>query len=230
MREFCGTFCCKAKFFRKNAVIIDFEQLVANYSNVETVADATVKQKLGDLKTKLQTAKGNVTDADTAFKAAEKAKEATEAAITTTQGALTAAQTALDGGVNDAAAIDIRVYLAENWDEYWTMDPDTDATTDVDFYLDKILKAGETSNKLIDSVEMAPDMGARDYKDLTFDLNVGLDSVQVTYDADQRGYTTETVDSDPDFAGMAATVDEPLTEGSTVTWTDNAGVPAPAAP
>ena len=64
----------------------------------------------------------------------------------------------------------------------------------------------------------------------SFDLNVGLDSVQVTYDADQRGYTTETVDSDPDFAGMAATVVEPLTEGSTVTWADNAGVPAPANP
>ena len=208
----------------------NFEQLVANYSNAETVVDPTVKQKLGDLKDNLTAAQGDVTDAQTAFSAAQAAKTAADQAVTTTNTTLTNAQTALNAGVNDAAAIDIRVYLAEDWEDYWTMDPDTDATKNVDFYLDKILLAGETSNKLIDSVEMAPDMGARDYKDLTFDLNVGLDSVQVTYDANQRGYTTETVDADADFAGMKATVDAPLTEGSTVTWTDVTGVPAPATP
>ena len=73
-------------------------------------------------------------------------------------------------------------------------------------------------------------MSAKDYKNLTFDLNIGLDSIQVAYDADQRGYTTETVDAEANFAGMKATVDAPLTKGSTVTWTDNAGVPAPATP
>ena len=50
-------------------------------------------------------------------------------------------------------------------------------------------------------------------------MNVGLDSVQVTYDANQRGYTTETVDADANFAGMKARIDDPMTEGSAVEWT-----------
>ena len=196
----------------------NFEQLVANYSNAETVADTTVKQKLGDLKAKLTDAQGDVTDAQTAFSAAQAAKTAADQAVTTANTTLTNAQTALNAGVNDAAAIDIRVYLAEDWEDYWTMDPDTDATKNVDFYLDKILLAGETSNKLIDSVEMAPDMGARDYKDLTFDLNVGLDSVQVTYDADQRNYSTEAVNADDTFQLDVVTPTTIPDNTTTLTW------------
>ena len=47
-------------------------------------------------------------------------------AVTAAQTSLSNAQTAFDGGMTDAAAIDIRVYLAEDWADNWTMDPDTD--------------------------------------------------------------------------------------------------------
>jgi len=118
------------------------------------------------------------------------------------------------------------IKLVEDWDAYWTMDPDTDKTTNVDFYLNKVLEAGETSHKLIDSVEFDKEVAAGSYKDLTFDLNVGLDSIQVTYDENQRGYTTDAVKADPNFAGMSAAVTAADENGNNVTWTDNAGVPA----
>ena len=110
----------------------------------------------------MDAAKGTKDTAQEAFQAAEDAKAAAAQAVTATNNALTNAQTALDGGITDAAAIDIRVYLAENWEDNWTMDPDTNNTKNVEFYLNKILLAGETSNKLIDGVEMASDMSARD--------------------------------------------------------------------
>ena len=139
------------------------------------------------------------------------------------------AYTAWDNGLAATSTISLKVYLDENWDDNWTMDPDTDGTTDVDFYLNKILTAGETSAKLIDGVELDKTVGSKDYKNLTFDLNVGLDSIQVTYDENQRGYTTDAVNNDANFAGMTASVDAPLTEGSSVTWTNVANVPAAAA-
>ena len=164
---------------------------------------------------------------------AKTAKENADKAVTdkkTTLDQATAAYESADGDLVATSTINIKVYLDQNWKDYWEMDPDTDNTTNVDFYLKKILEAGETSHKLIDGVELDPNMSAKDYKNLTFDLNIGLDSIQVAYDADQRGYTTETVDAEANFAGMKATVDAPLTKGSTVTWTENAGVPAPATP
>ena len=45
---------------------------------------------------------------------------------------------------------------------------------------------------------MRKDVDSRDYKDLTFDLNVALDSAQVTYADNQRDITTDAV-VDPTF-------------------------------
>ena len=155
-----------------------------------------------------------------------------EAAINDVDGykdKLAAAKNAYDAAKQSASngkTLKFYINLDDNWDQYWTMDPDTNGTTDVDFYLNKVLEAGETSHKLIDSVEFDKDVAAGAYKELTFDLNVGLDSIQVTYDENQRGYTTDAVNADANFAGMKAAVTAADANGNNVTWTDVAGVPA----
>jgi hypothetical protein len=196
----------------------DFTQLSANYANTET--PATEPQKLSDLAAKLEAADTAKKTADGAFETAKTNKINAATAVTAAEGVLNAAKKAVtDFGDGDPNTIKLRVNLDKDYASYWEMDPDTNNTENVDFYLKKILTAGETSHKLIDSVEMDSSMTSKSYKDLTFDLNVGLDSVQVTYDANQRGYTTETVDADANFAGMKARIDDPMTEGSAVEWT-----------
>jgi len=77
------------------------------------------------------------------------------------------------------STIKLLVNLANDYAAYWTIEP-ADATNagsqDVDFYLNRILAAGETSHKLIDSITFADTVTANAYKNLTFDLNVGLDA------------------------------------------------------
>ena len=219
---------------RKVADEKDFTQLTADPSgDPQKLGDSTSTVASTDLKGKMLKAADDLATAQGLYDNAKTAKENADKAVTdkkTTLDQATAAYESADGDLVATSTINIKVYLDQNWKDYWEMDPDTDNTTNVDFYLKKILEAGETSHKLIDGVELDPNMSAKDYKNLTFDLNIGLDSIQVAYDADQRGYTTETVDAEANFAGMKATVDAPLTKGSTVTWTDNAGVPAPATP
>ena len=118
-----------------------------------------------------------------------------------------------NAGSNAVTDIKMYVNLAEDYDNDWKFDTRTDKTEAADFYLKKVLKAGETSGKLVDSVYFDENVNANAYKNLTFDLNVGLDSIQVTYDANQSGYTTEAVNADPNFK-MTASV-----TGDTVSWT-----------
>lgn len=113
------------------------------------------------------------------------------------------AQAAYDGATSSLrSTIKIKVVLDKDAEDYWTIDPaDLPTSNDVDFYYNYVLEAGETSHKLIDYVVLDDSVTSTDYKDLVFDLNVGLDSVQVTYDADQRNYTSEAVNAaDATFA------------------------------
>ena len=61
-------------------------------------------------------------------------------------------------------------------------------------------------------------LSPRDYKDLTFDLNVGLDSIQVTYDANQRDYTADAVNAANETFKMDVTNAAPLTSDTVLTW------------
>ena len=186
------------------------------------------KQTLGALQTALGDASSGATkakaDAQTAYDEAKDALEAdtgyaaftaaqtdyldAQAAVADAQAAVNAAATGssieidvvLDAGVNAAT------------DPTWTVDTSTVNTTAVDFYLNQVLDAGDTSPKLIDKVVMRDSVDSRDYKDLTFDLNVALKSAQVTYADDQRTYTTDAVVA-PDFK-MTPTV----TDNEDVTW------------
>jgi len=150
------------------------------------------------------------------------AKEAMEAA----ESNMNSKKTAWDDAVAGASPVNIIINLADDASKMgWTYDaqnigtvnPDTGKGNEANFYLNKVLKAGETSAKLIDSVYLDKDTQPKAYKNLVFDLNVGMDSIQVTYDADQREYATDAVNSDPNFEMTAAT-----TAGSdAVTWTND---------
>jgi len=107
----------------------------------------------------------------------------------------------------------IYVNLAENYETNWTFDNSTSGTETASFYLNKVLDAGETSGQLIDSVMLADTVTAGAYKDMTFDLNVGLDSAQITYADDQTTVLPSAVQA-PAF-GMNATV---AANNSDVTW------------
>jgi hypothetical protein len=91
---------------------------------------------------------------------------------------------------NDAATATTPAY---NWEDAWTFDESTNNSKKAGFYYNKVLEPGATTEKLVDSVELADTVKATDYKDLTFDLNVAMDSAQVTYEDDQKTYTAKAV-------------------------------------
>lgn len=86
------------------------------------------------------------------------------------------------------------VKLADDWATNWTYVPGTVTNGTGYFYYNYTLEGGKTSEKLVDSVKLADTMTAANYYELTYDLNVLLDSVQVT--KDEQG--NETSDAVPD--------------------------------
>lgn len=120
--------------------------------------------------------------------------------------------------------IKIYVNLAEDYADYWQYAGDTDqtgteSTTKAEFYYKYILEPGETSHKLVDSVTLADSVTAEDYKNLTFDLDVTLDSAQITYAGDQRTITTDAVDGNSDaFVLKVDEADKPLAFDQAFDW------------
>ena len=115
--------------------------------------------------------------------------------------------------LDEGSAIKFFINLADDYATNWTFDRTTDNLQTASFYYNKILEAGETSDKLIDSVTLADTVTAKDYKELTFDVNVALDSAQVTYADDQKTYTATAV-QDP-FKMKVASIEN----NEDVTWT-----------
>ncbi len=126
--------------------------------------------------------------------------------------------------INDAAEpsiavsyedeIKINIRLASGWSTNWTWNEAEKA-----FYYKNTLKAGVTSEMLIDSVELDESVEGGEYKAFDYFLKVMLDSVQTT--VDETG--NETADAVPDTWGMQPTVT--LTDGkiSAIDWS----VPTP---
>ena len=118
--------------------------------------------------------------------------------------------------LNASSKITIYVNLDANYANAWQMDENTDKSQNVSFYLKSILEGGKTTAKLIDSVTFADTVSAKDYKDLTFDLNVGLDSAQITYAEDQRTIKTDATAGDAFRLKPALTT--PTDINTEVTW------------
>ena len=80
-----------------------------------------------------------------------------------------------------------------------TITKEPDGKTDTaSFYYTSILGGGETTAKLIDSVELDKNVTQDMFKYFDFDLNVDLNSVQVTFD--QNGnYSTDAVIAENGF-------------------------------
>ncbi len=84
------------------------------------------------------------------------------------------------------------VKLADNWSTYWTYVEETDVTdknvirdknnTVGYFYYNYRLPAGKTSERLIDSVKLGSAVTNIAFADLVYDLNIHLDSIQITRD------------------------------------------------
>lgn len=87
----------------------------------------------------------------------------------------------------DAASTDDNIVIALELDSAnksnWTYKQDlTGDTTNVDgyFYYNKLLAAGANTGNLITAATLDNSVQAGAYRDLTYDLTVGLDSVQMT--------------------------------------------------
>lgn len=114
----------------------------------------------------------------------------------------------------------ITIYVNLDADEAtnWTLDTTalTNDSTVASFYLNQILAAGATTPKLVDSVELADTVTQAAYKNMTFDLNIGLDSAQITYSDDQKTVLNSAVQA-PAF-GMTPTLTTPTSDTSALTW------------
>ena len=87
------------------------------------------------------------------------------------------------------------------------------------FYYTGILQGGESSAKLIDNVVLDKDTKQDAYKFFDFDLNVHLDSAQITYADDQTTLTTEAVDAEATaFESRQANLTDPTDIETAVLW------------
>ena len=71
--------------------------------------------------------------------------------------------------------------------------------TEANFYYTSILGSGETTEILVDSVELSGDTKNIAFKDFDFDLNVTVDSSQVVISEDGNSYETDAVIANDSF-------------------------------
>ncbi|WP_303824521.1 BsaA family SipW-dependent biofilm matrix protein [Ruminococcus flavefaciens] len=155
-------------------------------------------------------------------------------ALNAYNGALTAYNDALKA-YNDAAAAyqaalsndnDLVIYInlsadvvtSGNATDKWQLLPIPDGDDTVaHFYYTSILQGSETSAKLIDSVELADTVTQDTYKSFDFDLNINLDSAQITYAEDQSTILTDAV-AGTAFENRNANLTKPTSLDTPVLW------------
>lgn len=213
----------------------DFVQLVANYPDPST---ETTPQTVAALKDALDSAEDaknsaenaytsansqDIRDARTAVETKQVAYDVAEAEYNTAKANRLVAQRAH----NDASAdsnIQFDIVLAQDAEDNWEY-KNQNGTTDykkADFYYKHILEDGETSEKLVDYVAFLDTVTAKDYKDLTFDINVELKSAQVTYADNQTTPTAVAVQgnaTDFQLTVEDANITAGTPDGYDVAWT-----------
>lgn len=163
------------------------------------------------LKSQAATAKKDELDA---------AKTAANTAMTTALGKMTAAETAMNAANATDGILKIYIKLADSVNttgtaQAWQMFPTTVANDTAVFYYKGILEGGETSAKLIDSVELDKSADQKMYKYFDFDLNVALKSAQITYADDNKTILATATPSELDAVATLGTVTDIDTE---ITW------------
>ena len=91
------------------------------------------------------------------------------------------------------------------------------------FYYTGMLEGGETSSKLIDGIYLDKRVTQDMYKNFDFDLNVDLDSVQVTQDENGRYVATSAndhfgADDDADIDGANVVIKTPTNVNTPLVW------------
>ena len=192
-----------------------------------TTGTSNAAQKLSTLRDAVTTANSDLTAPTSTYTTTQETLKNAAERLTKAETALNAAQNAVD---NNAAAADdsyikFKIYLEDEDSRLnWTselMDGETSADKTAAFYYDYILDPGATSYKLIDAVELSNEVKSKDYKDLTFDLDVKLDSAQITYADDQKTVTATAVEANSDTFKLK--LGDPITDAQgKLTWGERA--------
>ena len=106
--------------------------------------------------------------------------------------------TATYGTGDEAISIDVALANIGTTGETWTAKEATDKTTT--FYYNNDLEAGDSSAKLVDSVTLSPNTKNEAFLAFDFDLNVFLESVQVTIGENGNEKTTPVEGANGAFA------------------------------
>lgn len=132
-------------------------------------------------------------------------------------------------------AIGINVNLANIGDtgETWTVikDDDSNPTQKTTFYYNNDVEAGDTTTKLVDSVALSEDTNNGAYLAFDFDLNVFLESVQVTIGENGNEKTTPVEDggtfATPPTGGVGAyATAQDVAEIADIAWNWSAHTPS----
>ncbi len=220
----------------------NYDAAVATLNTLNAQANS-LKQELKSLGSTIQT---NVAALNAAIEDRETDKDNAsgtgtvgyDAAKTAYESALAAYNTALKN-YNDARAAyeaadntdtNIKIYINLSDDvvttgntaaDKWQLIPIVAGNSDDDkvahFYYTGILEGGESSAKLIDSIELDKDTKQDAYKSFDFDLNVHLDSAQIAYEDDQKTIKTDSV-TGPAFENRAASLTTPTSLDTPVLW------------
>jgi alternate signal-mediated exported protein len=223
----------------------NYDSAKAAYDTAKAAADgydaqvANYKAQLDSLKAAIQADRVALSDAIDDRDAADpegagNTSSDYTAALNAYNGALTAYNDALKA-YNDAAAAyqaalgndnDLVIYInlsddvvtSGNATDKWQLLPIPDGDDTVaHFYYTSILQGSETSAKLIDSVELADTVTQDTYKSFDFDLNINLDSAQITYAEDQSTILTDAV-AGTAFENRNANLTQPTSLDTPVLW------------
>ncbi len=165
-------------------------KLVALAATINTNVMA-LNTAIGERDTNADTAAGNGT-APNDYNAKETAYENALAAYNDALKAYNDARAEYEAAEHEGHDIKIYINLSDDVvttgntaKDKWQLIPIVAGNAEADevahFYYTGILESGESSSKLIDSVVLADDVTQDAYKYFDFDLNISLDSVQVTY-------------------------------------------------
>lgn len=104
--------------------------------------------------------------------------------------------------------------------EQWTVISTAGTPNDYKFYYNNDVEEGATTSKLVDSVELDNSVTQNAYVAFDFDLNVNMDSVQVTYDDNGMEDISAAKSSWAQInkTGTAATYDSGSSEIKSITW------------
>lgn len=118
------------------------------------------------------------------------------------------------GTVDTKDDIVVNINLVDGWDDNWSYD-----TEEKVFYYNNTVKAGETSGKLIDSLELDDSVSNEAYHSLEYNLKITADSVQVVTDESGK-QTAEAVTAEWKLTPTLGYNDDKVTINS-VDWSLN---------